>query len=584
MTFDLSALPALRTAACAVAVALAAAGCAGTVTAPTAAPAPAAAPAAAPIEVSVVAINDLHGHLEPGNVTFTSFADRREHRVLAGGIHTLAGALSAWRKEDGELLFVGAGDLIGASPALSGMWADEPTIEALGMLGMSVSALGNHELDQGKDELLRQQHGGCKSPRPDAACKFRPDFKGAKFSYLAANVTDTTTGKHFLPAYRIVTAKGVKIAFIGAVLRDAMAMVQESGVRGLAFHDEAESINRVIPELKAQGVKAMVVVIHEGGSTSDYIDQPDCQNLRGPIVDIAKKLDPAIRLVISGHTHKGYLCRVDGRVITQAEQYGHFLTRMKLLIDPVTHEIRDVRSTNVVMSPQHFAPDPQLAALLEEVQKRSAAALKRPVAKVAVPSIARRLNAAGEGALGDLVADAQLDAVKHLGVQVAFVNPKGLRQDLMTTEGNVANYGQISVIHPFNNRLILMDLTGAQLRALLEQQMWLDEESPDGRNILQVSEGFSYKWDATRPQGQRVIPGSITLHGKPIEDGKVYRISANNFIAEGGDRMPMFKEGTNRVDTGILDLDVTIAYLQKHDRAGKPAGRETPANRIQRVK
>jgi len=539
---------------------------------------------AAPIEVNLVAINDFHGHLEAETVKYTSVKDRKEHEVHAGGIATLGAALQAWRREDSELLLVGAGDLIGASPALSGTWADEPTIEALNLMGMRLSALGNHELDQGKDELLRQQHGGCKSPRPDAACKFRPDFSGAKFTYLAANVLDTATGKPFLPAYRIEQVRGVKIAFLGAVLRDAVAMVQASGVKGLSFHDEAESINRYIPELKAQGVNAFVVLIHEGGETSEYIDQPDCQKLRGPIVDIAKRLDPAVKLIISGHTHKGYMCRVDGRVITQAEQYGHFLTRLTLSIDPKTHAIENIRTSNEVMATAAYAPDPKLAALLKEVQERSAAELKRPIARVAVPLVSKKENEAGESALGDLVTDAQLAAVRKFGAQIAFMNNKGLRSDLKTDAGNVANYSQVAVIHPFNNRLILMTLTGAQLRALLEQQMWLDEEAPDGRNVLQVSSGFTYQWDSKRPLGQRVVPGSIKLDGKPLDDKADYRVAVNNFLAEGGDRVPMFKEGRDRVDTGIKDRDVMIEYLIRHDREGRPAGSKDPAGRIQRLR
>jgi 5'-nucleotidase len=541
----------------------------------------------APIEINLVAINDFHGHLEAENFTYTSAKDGKEHEVHAGGIATLGAALQAWRREDGELLLVGAGDLVGASPALSGAWADEPTIEALNLMGMRLSSLGNHEFDQGKDELLRQQHGGCKSPRPDAACKFRPDFAGAKYTYLAANVVDTATGKPFLPAYRIEQAHGVKIGFIGAVLRDTVAIVQTSGIKGLSFQDEAESINRSVSELKTQGVNAIVVLIHQGGETSESPDQPDCTKLRGPIVDIAKRLDPAIKLVISGHTHKGYLCRVDGRIVTQAEQYGHFLTRLNVSIDPATNAIVDVKARNEVMATAAYPADPKLAALLDEVQERSKQALTRPIARIGAAIVGKKENDAGESALGDLVADAQLAATRKLGAQIAFMNNKGLRSDLKTNDNsgaNIANYGQVAVIHPFNNRLILMTLTGAQIRALLEQQMWLDEEAPDGRNVLQVSEGFTYQWDSRQPIGRRVVPGSVKLDGKPLDDDASYRVVTNNFLAEGGDRVPMFKEGRDRVDTGIKDRNAMIDYLVAQERAGHPVGRAEPSVRIQRIK
>jgi 5'-nucleotidase len=541
----------------------------------------------APIEVNLVAINDFHGHLEAENFTYASVRDGKEHEVHAGGIAALGAALQAWRREDDQLLFIGAGDLVGASPALSGAWADEPTIEALNLMGLRLSALGNHELDQGRNELLRQQNGGCQSSRPEAACKFRPGFSGAKYAYLAANVVDSATGKPFLPAYRIEEAHGVKIGFIGAVLRDTVAMVQASGVKGLSFLDETESINRWVPELKARGVNAIVVLIHEGGETSEYPDQPDCTRLRGPIVDIAKRLDPAIRLIVSGHTHKGYLCRVDGRFVTQAEQYGHFLTRMTLLIDPATHAIADVKARNEVIDTAARAPDPELAALLNDVKERSRQALERPVARIAVPKVPRKENDAGESALGDLVADAELASVRKFGAQIAFVNNKGLRADLQTVDvdgAHVPNVSQVAVIHPFNNRMVLMTLTGEQIRALLEQQMWLDAEAPDGRNVLQVSHGFTYAWDASRPLGQRVVPGSIRLDGKPLDDKTAYRVVANNFLAEGGDRVPMFKDGSDRIDTGIKDRDALMDYLMAQERAGHPAGSAESAGRIRRVK
>ena len=326
-----------------------------------------------PIEVNLVALNDFHGNLDRSKFTYTSAADTERKTVQAGGIDTLSGALTAWRREDAQLIFVGNGDLVGASPAMSALWADEPSIVAMNMLGMRASSVGNHEFDQGKAELLRQQRGGCESSRADKACKFTPDFKGASYTYMAANVIDTQTGKSLLPAYRIEEAHGVKVGLIGAVLKDTPSVVTAAGIAGLQFGDEADAINATLPQLRAQGVGVFVVLLHQGGETKEAVDQPDCSHLKGEVVDVVKRLDPAIQLVISGHSHQGYLCRVDGRLVTQAQMGGHMLTRIKLKVDPVKNALIDASAQNVVMLPGMYEPDPAVAAYLASVKQRSAA-------------------------------------------------------------------------------------------------------------------------------------------------------------------------------------------------------------------
>ncbi|HAT29400.1 MAG TPA: bifunctional metallophosphatase/5'-nucleotidase, partial [Janthinobacterium sp.] len=358
-----------------------------------------ATPPAAPVDIHLVGMNDFHGNLERSKFTFTSIAERKERSIEAGGIDTLAAALQAWRGEDGELVLVGAGDLVGASPAMSAMWADEPSITAMDLLGLSASAVGNHEFDQGRQELLRKQNGGCVSPRPDKACKFTPDFAGARFHYLAANVRAQAGGQPLLPAYRIVTAHGIKVGIIGAVLKDIAPVALASGIAGLDFGDEADAINAVLPQLRAQGVGVFVVLIHQGGHTSDYFDEPDCSHLQGPIVDVVKRLDPAIRLIVSGHTHKGYTCRVDGRVVTEADMGGHVLSRITLRVDPASNSVREVSARNIVMTPGAYPADPKADAFLAQVRGRSVAVLGRPVARIAAASVARKHAETGESAL-----------------------------------------------------------------------------------------------------------------------------------------------------------------------------------------
>ena len=548
----------------ALALALALAGCAST-------------PPAPGIEINLVALNDFHGNLEPSRFTFTPPGASAPVSLQAGGAGAMSGALAAWRREDPKLVFVAAGDLVGASPALSSMWADEPAIEAMNMLGLHASSLGNHEFDPGTAELLRQQNGGCVSPRPDKACQLAPAFGGARFQYLGANVLVTQTGKTLMPATSIVEVKGVKVGLIGAVLKDTASVTTAAAIAGLTFQDEADAINRTMPALRAAGATVFVVLIHEGGHTKEAFHQIDCSQLKGPIVGIVGKLDPAIRVVVSGHSHTGYQCKVDGRLVTQADMGGHLLTRIKMTVNPVNKELDDVTVKNEVINPDTYPAEPAMAAFLAKVRTRSNAVLGKPVATLGVPLVARKSNSAGESALGDLITDAIVAATRAQGVQVGFMNNGGIRKDLESGPGNVATFGNVQAVLPFGNTLVAMDLRGAQLKNLLEQQ-WTKADG-DGGSVLQVSSGLTYRWDSTRPVGQRVLPGSIKIDGIAVEDAKTYRVVANNFLAEGGDTFTVFGKGTRRVDTGIRDLDAMLGYLAKHDKAGTPS-----AARIERVR
>ncbi|MCU6499697.1 bifunctional metallophosphatase/5'-nucleotidase [Rugamonas sp. A1-17] len=532
-------------------------------------------------QVELVTLNDFHGNLEASKYVLDSAYGSGERTVVAGGIDTLGAALQAWRKADPELLLVGAGDLIGASPAISSMWADEPTLGAMDLLGLRASSLGNHEFDAGRLELLRQQKGGCNSPRADKACKFENPYGGAKFQYLAANVIDMVTKKPLLPAYRIEQAHGVKIGFIGAVLREATEKAPASGIAGLDFVDEADAINRQLPELRKQGVGVFVVLIHQGGRTTDKFDQQECSHLSGPIVDVVKRLDPAIRLVVSGHSHRGYLCRVDGRLVTQSDMGGHVMSRITLTVDTASNTLRDVSAKQEVMIPGAWPADPALDAYMKKVRDRSAAALARPVAALAVPSVPREKQDDGESALGDLVTDATLAAGRPYGAQIAFVNNGSLRHDLDTSAGNRVNVGQLLAALPYTNSLVVMNLRGSQIRELLEQQ-WSGGRDIT-RGLLQVSDGFKYTWDPRRGEGGKVLADTLTLNGVPIENGTVYRVVVNNFLAEGGDAFPAFTQGSNRAMTNIRDIDALTDYLTRREQYGKPAGRSETQGRIKRL-
>jgi 5'-nucleotidase len=527
------------------------------------------------VELTLVGLNDLHGHLE---------ASRFGDSGKAGGIDALAATLQAWRKDDADLLVVGAGDMVGASPAMSAMFADEPTIQALNLLGMRATSVGNHEFDAGRVELLRQAKGGCAdSPRPDKACKFNPSWGGAKFSYLAANVIDTRTGQTLLPAYRIDEVKGVKVAFIGTVLKDTPELVAAGGIGGLQFVDEAQAVNRLLPELRAQGATVFVVLIHQGGYSQARYDQQYCSDLDGDIADVVKRLDPAVRLVVSGHSHTGYLCRIDGKLVTQAEKFGHMLSRISLVVDRQSGAVVDSSARNIVVEPGRYPGMAEVDALLASVRARSSAELEKPVARIAVPTIGKTLLPnADESPLGQLVADAILASSRKWGAQIAFTNTGGIRTALDAGAGNVVNAAQTQVVLPFGNEIVVMNLTGAQIVALLEGQ-WNGSEA-DKRGLLQVSEGFSYSWDTRKPKGQRIVRDSVRLNGVAIDDDGSYRVAVYNFLAEGNDGFVIFRQGSNQAATGVRDVDSLRSYLLRLEQDNKPAGTFGAVPRIIRIK
>ncbi|WP_175651200.1 bifunctional metallophosphatase/5'-nucleotidase [Pseudomonas sp. Marseille-P9899] len=532
-------------------------------------------PAKPPVNVTIAALNDFHGNLQP------SPFQNGEVKLKAGGIGPLSGALGELRKQDPQLLLVGVGDMVGGSPPISSMWADEPSLKALNLLGLKFSVVGNHELDHGKAELLRQIDGGCQSDRTAQACQFDKDFKGAGFPYLSANLMDRQTGKALFPAYRIEQAHGAKIAFVGATLRNVDAYVSANSMKGLYTIDEAEAINALLPELTAQKVDAVVAVIHQGGATPERFDQQECSQLSGDVVDVAKRLDPAIKVVLTAHTHEGYLCRVGDKLVTQGASFGRLLTHLTLTVDTDKHQLLDVKANNLVVDAQRYHASPEIAPLLAEIETRSQAQLSKPVARLGAREVLRTTNEAGESAMGDLIADSHLAATRALGAQVALMNQGGMRMDINLEDGQEqVNYGQVATVQPFNNSLILLTLTGAQLRQLLEQQ-WQDGSM--GFYPLQPSASLTYRWDDSQPKGQRVLAGSLLVDGQPVQPEQPYRIVMNSFLAEGGDNFNVLKQASDRLDTGINDLDAMISYLQERDRAGQPGGLAEAQQRIQKA-
>ena len=515
-----------------------------------------------PLQVKVLAINDFHGNLKPpqGGIRLADPADpKKSVAVPAGGAEYLASAVQAARAKNPNHVFVAAGDLVGASPLLSALFHDEPTLEALGLMGLEASAVGNHEFDQGRAELLRQQRGGC---HPKDGCRGpKPSWDGARFQYLAASTIDDATGQPLLPPYVIKRFEDVPVAFIGLTLKDTPSIVTPTGVAGLTFRDEVATVNALVPGLRAQGVEAIVVLIHEGGFPSGGPNE--CPSISGPIVKIVEGFDPAVDVVISGHTHRAYNCRIAGRLVTSADKYGTVLSEIDLVIDRRTRDVLEARADNIVVRHDQFAREAAQTALIARWEPLAAPLARRIVGQLSAP-LTRDESPAGESTLGQIVADAQLSATEHPssgGAQIALMNPGGLRADLRPGDDGQVRYEDVFAVQPFYNNLVTISLSGAQIQQVLEQQ-WINQPKP---RILQVSRGLRYQWRASAPVGQRVVPGSLTLNGEPIEPGRRYRVTVNSFLAAGGDGFTMLAQGQDR-RTGLMDLDAVEVWFRGNDR------------------
>jgi 5'-nucleotidase len=523
---------------------------------------PALACAAEPsttVDLRILATNDFHGNLRPspGGIKIIDPDDKtRKIMVPAGGSETMATLVKQLREGHKNNIFVAAGDLIGASPLLSAMFHDEPTIESLSLMGLAISSVGNHEFDEGKDELLRMQNGGC---HPTDKCQGPHPYQGARFHYLAASTIDKGTGKTLFPPYEIREFGGIPVAFIGLTLKGTTDIISPRSAIGLEFAGEADTVNALVPELKARGVEAIVVLIHQGGyPTGDY-GYNECPGIVGPIVDIVKKFDRAVDVVISGHSHQPYVCEIDGRLVTSADKYGTLVTAIDLKLDPATRDVVSAGAENFIVRIGALAKDPEQTALLAAYDKLAAPIANRRAGSI-VETLSRIPNQAGESPLGDIIADTQLAATStdtNGGAVMAFTNPGGIRTDIARREDGAVSYADLFASQPFRNQLVTLTLTGAQIKQALEQQ-WLDPKRP---RILQVSSGFAYTWDNAKPYGEHVAAEAMSLNGVLIDPAKSYRVTVNDYLTFGGDGFTALKQGTAQ-QYGVYDIDALYGYFQ----------------------
>ncbi|WP_250001212.1 bifunctional UDP-sugar hydrolase/5'-nucleotidase [Actinoplanes sp. M2I2] len=563
-------------------------------------------PEDATVKGQFLSYNDFHGAIDPPSGS-GAVVNAAGAATPAGGVEYLATYLKRLRAEgraDGRpTVTVGAGDLIGATPLVSAAFHDEPTIELMNRIGLQVSSVGNHEFDEGVDELIRMQRGGC---HPTDGCQDGDGFGGAKFTYLAANTVTKKTGLPILPPIDIKLVNGVPVGFVGLTLEGTAGIVNPAGIGTVRFADEVETANKWGNVLKLLGVKAQVLLVHEGGSQATATPTPgvsDCDGFTGPIVPIVAGLNPEFGLVVSGHTHRFYSCELPNRkgtsVVTSAGTNGQLVTDIDWSVDRRTGRFADITARNVIV--ENGVPDGaggwqrdgngvylKNPATVDADAKKIADKYRTAVAPIAnrvvgriTADITRTATPAGESPLGDVIADAQLARTTGAGAQIALMNPGGIRADFDAeasgggeTSGEIT-YGEAFTVQPFNNLVVTQTFTGAQLKEALEQQ-FRGYNGQTTTKILQVSAGFTYTWSASAPLGSKI--SNLALNGAPIDPAASYQVTTNDFLANGGDGFSALTAGTGRVTAPGFDIDALVAYLG----AGAPVA-PGPADRIATV-
>ncbi|MEW2445704.1 bifunctional metallophosphatase/5'-nucleotidase [Micromonospora marina] len=534
---------------------------------------------------NLLAINDFHGAIDP-----PTGSGGLVDGVPAGGVEYLATYVKRLRaearREHRDSITVGVGDLVGGSPLTSAAFHDEPAVELMDSLGMQISSVGNHEFDEGVAELLRLQRGGC---HPTDGCADGDGFRGARFQYLAANVVQRRSGLPLLPPVSVRLVDGVPVGFVGVTLAGTPHIVNPSGISTVEFRDEAETANRWAVLLRAAGIRSLVLLLHQGGQQNDPSGTPDpsgCANFTGDVTPIVAKLRPEYGIVVTGHTHQFYSCALPNSsgtsVVTSAGVNGQLVTDIDFTIDRATRRFASIQARNVIVANGVRAADGSWqvdgagvplrdAGLVDPAAARIADKYRAAVAPLAgrvvgriTADIGRTPGANGQTPLGDVVADAQLAWTRAQGAQIAFTNLGGLRTALSYADSAAGEqpgevtYGEAFGAQPFNNLVVTVTLRGDQLKELLEQQ-FLGYRGQFRDRPLQVSAGFTYGYDMRRPLGQRV--SDLALGGVPIDPATSYRVTASNFLVDGGDAMTVFGEGTDRTTAAGFDIDALVAYL-----------------------
>lgn len=544
------------------------------------------------VVVQVLGLNDYHGHLEAEDGTTLSAAHDPDRNVV-GGSEYLATWLDIHRSRswDEQTVTVAAGDLIGGSPFISGAFREEPSVESLSALGLDISSVGNHEFDQGTDELLRLQEGGCFVLDGEEDCFFEDQpYDGADFSWLAANVVyneeagPELEGETVLPGtelrtFTTLTGESVDVGFIGMTLEDTPTLVSPGGVSTVDFLEESSTANAAAEQLTADGADAVVVLLHEGGYNAGTYN--GCEGVSQPIAGIVEQFDDTIDVVVTGHTHQPYVCNLPNSVgeeilVTSANEYGRVVTDIRLGVSAADGAVlrdRTVAENHLVT--RDVDRDPELTEIVGKW-----GALGEEIAGEVVGTISDDITGDAstdrdeETSLGNLIADSILygtEAPEDGGAEIAFMNIGGIRANLVydaqshdEAPGEVT-YAEARAVAPFGNIVTIFDLSGADIEAVLEQQ-YIEAR---GRQFLHLatSEGLTYDWDKTAPEGEQI--SNLQLNGEPIDPDQTYRVATLSFLAEGGDQFTAFTNGENFVG-GPGDLANLVDYLGAHPDIAPP--------------
>jgi len=511
--------------------------------------------------IQILALNDFHGNLEPtGRTSYSEAGERREEQL--GGAARLGAALATLREGQEHSITVAAGDLISASPLSSAHFLDEPTIMALNRMGLELASVGNHEFDRGTAELRRMQQGGCEKFISRQPCQLDSPFEGARFTYLAANVLDDA-GQTLFPGTSIKSFGSIRLGFVGMTLKETQTLVSPAGTRGYHFADEAETANAAAEQLLAEGADAVVLLIHQGGAVDPTFNVEGCPGLSGDILPILDRLSPDIRLVISGHTHAAYVCEVAGpdgteRLLTSAGRYGNFVTDLRVEVDPRSNAVLAMSARNVPVSAAS-GEQADIAALVTRYVDAT-----RPLAERRLGTVRGSAEWAGgdtDSPIGNLLTDAQLAATQGAaqgGAELAFLNSGGVRSRLEPAADGAVTYGQLFALQPFGNTLVVVELTGARLKDVLEQQFTDEAPARIRTSLLIPSAGFTYAYDRGRAAGERIV--EMRLNGQQVEPTRTYRVTVNNFLASGGDGFSVLASAPVVAEGGV-DLDALEAFV-----------------------
>ncbi|MEC5386771.1 bifunctional metallophosphatase/5'-nucleotidase [Uliginosibacterium sp. H3] len=571
---------------------------------------------AAPVSFKIVSFNDFHGNLQsPG----TFRPNSTSAAVAVGGIDYMAAYVAAAKAANPNTVVVSAGDIIGASPLISAFFHDEGTIETMNRLGLDFNAVGNHEFDDGKTELLRMQNGGCHPTDAANSCKGATvgtpvPFEGAKFKFLSANVVDTASGKPLFAPYGIKQFGNVRVGFIGLTLAETPSIVTPSGVAGLSFKDEVATINALVPQLRARGVETIVVLIHQGGfqdttanpsitdingcTSANGSNQLDASDSSAHFKDIVSKLDDAVDLVISGHTHAPYNCQLPNKIgrkipVTSASAFGRVVTEIDVTVESTNNQLVSINAVNKLVDRTNLAitPDATIQGIVNGYSSLVAPLAGAVIGTITAP-LSNGVDASGNMPAGALIADSQYLATQPAdfgGAEVAFMNPGGVRNPGFTAAPfpHDVTYGEAFTVQPFGNSLVTVTLTNQNLKDVLEQQ-FSGCMGQTTQKILLPSAQLKYQWDSTLPLCGKVK--NVVLNGETLVDAcgvvqsptATHRVTINNFLSTGGDGFTVFKSGTNLLG-GAQDIDALIAYLLAFKSPNAAYDQTVPALALPRV-